>query len=136
MRVWPLALVLAACAEWDAVSEPARGPPRGAAQVCVLRPAERNQQPFVVLDNDALVGATGKASYFCYYALPGVHRIESLADGEPPRARAATLDAGRRYFIEQVLSVDGELHWLEWLPPEVALSRLRGCDYLSPPPRD
>ncbi|HZS41219.1 MAG TPA: hypothetical protein VFF06_30530 [Polyangia bacterium] len=140
MRAWPAALLLAACAQWEHVSAATRAPPPGAAMVCVLRPAERHDALFAVRDNDAFVGVTGTSSYFCYYAWPGAHRLESIAVEERPSAPSALLldvQANRRYFVEQVLTADGARHWLELLAPPLARSRLRGCDQMMLiPPRD
>lgn len=130
MRTLPLALLLAGCAPFAIVST--RPPPPGLAQVCVLRPAELSDATLLVRDNAAFVGATRKASYFCYYALPGFHAIDSRDDDDElgRSVLALVLAANRRYFVEQVLSVVGERHWLEWLDETVGLRRLRGCDYV------
>jgi hypothetical protein len=139
-------LIAPACAwppaDWRPLE--AEAPPGALAEVCVLRPAERELAVlvFAVRDNGVLVGATRKASYFCWYAEPGAHRLESRDDDpasrEPPRVADAVLDAGRRYYLEQDVTMarfviaGAPSHELAWLDERAALARLRGCDRLLP----
>lgn len=105
-------------------------PPPGFAQVCVLRPhLSAAAVTFVVRDNGRLVGATRGASYFCYYAQPGRHRVTSEAD-DVQEANVVAL-AGARYFLHQ--RVRNTLGWvsspMEWVGEPEAQTMIGKCDY-------
>ena len=100
------AVVMLGCARPPA--EPA--PPKGSAEICVLRPESLAEGVTMeVRDNGRIVGATRGSSYFCYLAAPGEHQITSIDDDTGPTLlRAAD---GARYWIHQeVATLGGDLH--------------------------
>lgn len=104
--------------------------PAGHAQICVLRPhIKAAAVTFAVRDNGRLVGATRGASYFCYYALPGKHRVTSEAD-DVQEANVLVLP-GARYYLHQV--VHNTLGWvsspMEWVSEGEAHKMVDKCDY-------
>lgn len=77
-------------------------PPAGLSTICVFRPHGLGSSVTApVSDNGTIVGATDDASYFCYQAEPGPHRIRT-ADAPP-----LSIDAkeGRSYFLAHDLNV-------------------------------
>lgn len=111
MRAHALAsALLVACAYACArpAAEPA--PPKGSAQVCVLRPDSlASDVTMEVRDNGRVVGATRGSSYFCYLAAPGEHQITSVDDDTGPTLLRAS--DGARYWIHQeVTSLAGDVH--------------------------
>ena len=127
MRAHVLALVLfAACAPRPA-AEPS--PPKGSAQVCVLRPeALASEVTMEVRDNGRVVGATRGSSYFCYLAAPGEHQITSVDDDTGPILLRAS--EGARYWIHQeVTSLGGDVHaHLDFLDEPTAHAMLERID--------
>lgn len=105
-------------------------PPSDLAQVCVVRPhIIAGAVTFAVRDNGRLVGATRGASYFCYFAMPGSHRITSHGD-DVEEANVVVLP-GNRYYVHQ--RVKNTMGWvtspLEWVPETEARAMIRKCDY-------
>lgn len=110
--------------------EPFATPPSDLAQVCVMRPhINAAAVTFPVKDNGRLVGATRGASYFCYFAVPGKHRITSEADDQSESE--VTMIPGARYYLHQ--RVKNTLGFvtspLEWVPESDAHKMISKCDY-------
>ena len=110
--------------------QPFATPPSDVAQVCVVRPhVIAGAVTFAVRDNGRLVGATRGASYFCYFAMPGTHRITSEGDSVE-EATVAMAGASRYYVHQRVKNVMG---WvtspLEWVPETEARAMIAKCDY-------
>ncbi len=124
------------------VEQPVKPPFRNAlveeAEVCVLRSHNLaaaidvfGLMFTVVRDNGTLVGATAKATYFCYDAAPGKHVI--VSDGTYG-ASTTTLDAvsGHRYYLEQAWLWPGPRgHALSWLDAATAMSEIDADDYAA-----
>lgn len=104
------ALAPLACAPPLAAPAAEPAPPKGSAQVCVLRPQSlAGDVTMEVKDNGRVVGATRGSSYFCYLAAPGEHQITSIDDDTGPTLLRAS--DGARYWIHQeVSSLGGDLH--------------------------
>jgi hypothetical protein len=108
-------------------AEPA--PPKGNAQVCVLRPERLAAEATMeVRDNGRVVGATRGSSYFCYLAAPGEHQITSIDDDTGPTLLHAA--PGARYWIHQeVTTLGGDLHaHLDFLDEPSAQAMLERID--------
>jgi hypothetical protein len=138
-----LALALGACSSYTlATREPppmsALGPvPPGVGRICVLRPhSVAALVPAVVRDNDHLVGMTKGASYFCWLAAPGMHRVvtfygddadESLGTGETEEV-AQMVYPGQSYWlhhdVRSVISLS-----VGWMDPNAASEALGDCEY-------
>lgn len=131
-----LSLAGLGCTSWHFIEpksppvEPFAPPTKGLAEICVLRPhLAASGVTFAVKDNGMLVGATRGASYFCYWAQPGNHHIESDADD----VEAANLFAveGARYYLHQ--DVKNTLGYvtspLEWVSEPEARKMVSRCDY-------
>jgi hypothetical protein len=127
MRAHVLAtFVLLACAPRPA-AEPS--PPKGSAQVCVLRPESlATDVTMEVRDNGRVVGATRGSSYFCYLAAPGEHQITSIDDDTGPTLLRAS--EGARYWIHQeVTTLGGDVHaHLDFLDEATAHAMLERID--------
>jgi len=110
--------------------EPFSTPPSDLAQVCVMRPhINASAVTFAVKDNGRLVGATRGASYFCYFAAPGRHRITSHADDQS-EAEVTFEPATRYYLHQQVKNTLGYVTGpLEWVPEAEAHKMIGKCDY-------
>lgn len=131
-----LAWLLVGCSSYSFVEPrtppigPFATPPSDVAQVCVVRPhILAGAVTFVVRDNGRLVGATRGASYFCYFAMPGVHRIES--EGDAIEAATVVLSPAVRYYVHQ--RVKNVMGWvtspLEWIPEAEARAMIEKCTY-------
>lgn len=129
-------LALCSCSSYGFVEpkappiQPFGIPPGGVAQVCVVRPhVIAGAVAFAVRDNGRLVGATKGASYFCYYAMPGTHRITSEGDGVEDAT--VTMLPETRYYVHQ--KVKNVMGWvtspLEWIPETEARAMIAKCDY-------
>jgi len=87
------------------------------ARICVLRSStEAGGLTFPVRDNGVLVGATRGATYFCYLAGAGEHRIVTEADSN--EAQSVIVEAGRSYYLQQEVdavmgAVKCRTHWVE-----------------------
>jgi hypothetical protein len=131
MRAHVLAsMLVVACTYACAPRPPAEpGPPRGSAQVCVLRPEFLAAGVTMeVRDNGRVVGATRGSSYFCYLAAPGEHQITSIDDDTGPTLLRAS--DGARYWIHQeVTSLGGDVHaHLDFLDEPTAHAMLERID--------
>jgi hypothetical protein len=118
---------LFACACARPAAEPA--PPKGSAQVCVLRPESlAGGATMEVRDNGRVVGATRGSSYFCYLAAPGEHQIASIDDDTGPTLLRAT--EGARYWIHQeVTTLGGDVHaHLDFVDEPTAQAMLERID--------
>jgi hypothetical protein len=114
-RATVAALTLAACSPYSLGSPPADPELAtrpftpyldGMASVCVIRTARLALAVTVVVhDNDVLVGATRGASYFCYRAQPGRHRIVMASEDGSQRFEV-DLDERGRYYFDQGLDFD------------------------------
>ena len=111
--------------------EPFAAAPAGHAQICVIRPHgfKAAAVTFVVRDNGRLVGATKGASYFCYFAQPGKHRVTSEAD-DAQEANVLAIP-GARYYLRQ--KVSNVLGWvsspMEWVGEGEAHEMISRCEY-------
>jgi len=77
-------------------------PSPGLATICVFRPHGLGASvTAAVSDNGSIVGATDNASYFCYQAEPGPHRIRT-ADAPQLTLQAK---AGKAYYLAHDLNV-------------------------------
>jgi hypothetical protein len=105
-------------------------PPAGLAEVCVLRPhLMASAVTFPVRDNGMLVGATRGASYFCYWAQPGNHHIESEGD-DVENANLFAVEGVRYYLHQHVKNMLGYVTSpLEWVPESEARPMVARCDY-------
>jgi hypothetical protein len=130
------AVTLIGCGGWGFTEpktppiEPFATPPSDLAQVCVMRPhINAGAVTFAVKDNGRLVGATRGASYFCYFAAPGRHRITSEADDQS-EAEVTILPSTRYYLHQQVKNTMGYVTSpLEWVPETEAHKMINKCDY-------
>lgn len=76
------------------------------ASVCLIRTTPiAAAVVFVVHDNDVLVGATRGASWFCYRAEPGRHRI-LIASVDGSQRFDVELEERGRYYFDQGLQFD------------------------------
>jgi hypothetical protein len=128
-RVPALVAVLSslACACARPAAEPT--PPRGSAQVCVLRPDSfASDVTMEVRDNGRIVGATRGGTYFCYLAAPGEHQITSIDDDTGPTLLHAA--DGARYWIHQeVTTLGGDVHaHLDFVDEATAQAMLERID--------
>lgn len=103
--------------------------PRGAAQVCIVRPdslAASVSMP--VKDNGRLVGATRGTTFFCYLARAGEHQITSADDDTGPMLLRAV--SGARYWLHQdVTELAGAVHaHLDWVDESAGLELLDACE--------
>jgi len=111
--------------------EPLGAPAAGYGQVCVVRPHGFKAAAVTVSvrDNGRLVGATRGASYFCYWAQPGKHRITSEADDV--QEAGVLVSPGLRYFLRQ--KITNTLGWvsspMEWMSDAEAHAQIAKCDY-------
>lgn len=127
MRAHVPALFLLACACSRPAAEPA--PPRGSAQVCVLRPESLAADTTMeVRDKGRVVGATRGGTYFRYLAAPGEHQITSVDDDTGPTFLRAT--EGSRYWIHQeVTTLGADLHaHLDFVDEPTAQAMLERID--------
>ncbi|MGZ3451625.1 MAG: hypothetical protein ACXVEF_18585 [Polyangiales bacterium] len=134
----PLLLVLSAtgCTAWHFTEpktppvEPFSPPPKGLAEVCVLRPhLLASAVTFSVKDNGMLVGATRGASYFCYWAQPGNHHIQSEGD-DVEEANLFAVEGTRYYLHQDVHNMLGYVTSpLEWVSETEARGMVSRCDY-------
>lgn len=114
--------------------------PPDLARVCVVRRHHLAALVQVVVrDNGLLVGATEGASYFCYYAAAGPHRITAFAGGDDDRelgtggfaALAFRAEPAHAYFVDVPLGLlYGRDGGLAWLPPVAAAREVADLDYL------
>lgn len=131
-----LACSLAACSPWGFVEPkappiaPFGAPPAEMAQICVLRPhLLAGAVTFPVRDNGKLVGATRGASYFCYFARPGAHRVTSEAD-DVQEANVHAIAGARYYLHQQVKNTFGFVSSpMAWVPESEARTMVGTCDY-------
>lgn len=131
-----VACALLACSPWGFV-EPKTppiaafaAPPNQLAQICVLRPhLLAGAVTFPVRDNGKLVGATRGASYFCYWAQPGQHRVTSEAD-DVQEANVQTIAGARYYLHQRVKNTFGFVSSpMEWVSETEARTMVETCDY-------
>lgn len=138
MRLALLALpaALLACTSWHFVEPatppvaPFEPPPGELAEICVLRPhLLASGVTFAVRDNGRLVGATRGASYFCYWAQPGRHRITSEAD-DVEQASVVAIPHAHYYLHQKVKNLLGVVTSpLEWVAEMEARQMVQTCDY-------
>ncbi|MEO6950514.1 MAG: DUF2846 domain-containing protein [Polyangia bacterium] len=105
-------------------------PPAGLGQICVLRPhISAGAVTFTVRDDGVLVGATRGPSYFCYYAAPGEHVIETRSDGK--EESTISVAAGSNYYLQE--DVDNVLGYVKsrssWVAPQAVPALLEACGY-------
>lgn len=140
MRLALYSLLLAACSPYSlsGATTPTIAPFGGAridvGTICVIRSSPWAQAvPFIVHDNQALVGATMGHSYFCYEAAPGTHTIvsDTFDSTDHPGSTQMVVEAGTRYWLRQdhdnsFGSVTSKLEWLDYAHAQEAIE---GCDY-------
>ena len=103
--------------------------PKGAAQVCVLRPESvAADVTMEVRDNGRVVGATRGSSYFCYLAALGEHQITSIDDDTGPTLLRAS-DGARHWIHQEVATLGGDVHaHLDFLDEPSARAMLERID--------
>jgi len=113
--------------------------PRDLGTVCVVRPHEVGHlAQAVVRDNSRLVGATQGASYFCYFAEPGLHvvvstygdDVDATLGTDVVRDASVVVVAGSRHYLHHDVSNPLTLQ-VGWLEESVAVSHIDELEYVA-----